>query len=905
MVAVPVTVVRQLTRIAVVTALALSGLVAVASPAAAASFSVTTAGDGPDLNVGDGICAAGGGECSLRAAVQEANASAGADVINLSVGTYTVALGQLPVTSSITVAGTFGAIIDANGTSRIFDLTSGSLSLDNVTLRDGRATDISDDAGGVVGGAVRHAAGTELVADAVIFDNNTAFGNPDPDLLHNAYGGAVGGWGTATIVDSVFSSNSAIGADAERSDPNGTVPGEGGAAIGGAVAALGGSTALSEVALNGNQAIGGDAGNFSGDPALFSDEESGGNTTGSIAGLYDTPVTLTDVSISGDTAVSGSASSVLDGPASASGGFGADAGLVDITQGSVDGLLISGGSVTGGAAGTPSAGFNGRAGGQAVLAEIGVDEVRNLRVSGATVTAGVSTDGADGGTVGGFAGDGGSAIAVRLGGNTTTTASAVEVVDSTITGTDGGDGGQGSGGFRAGGAAGTASAISLGVDLALSVSADRLGVTDVTLRPGAGGTGGDGVTEPEGNGGGVSVVGSGADITHLNVSGAMSDNGRPVLPVQIVATEATNLAASTVTGNGSAVVSGQEIGGVLFLDLGGLFAGSPRPLTVTGSALDGGAAPACVEATYDVSGGSPELVFGAPVPTSSYNASSDDSCGFAGTGDLVDVADFGFEGSVAPTGAGITTRGITTSSVLLDAGAEACVDALGDPLISDARGEDRPLDGDNDTVAACDIGAFELDPPAPPPVPTLSDVVGAPATVAEGSSYSVSGTTSLPSGSVHIDWGDGSTDSVAVADGDGDFSADHVFTDNGSRTVTLTPLAADERQGTAVTTTATVTNVAPMIDEIQIVDPNGGAFTTADTLQFIAVVTDPGSGDTFQVSAVWGDRSSTALTNGLSLTHRFKKKGTFNVTVTVRDDDGGVAVLTVPVTIVQKPTGKP
>src|SRR3712207_8693629 len=38
---------------------------------------VDTTVDAPDATIGDGVCATAAGECSLRAAVQEANASAG------------------------------------------------------------------------------------------------------------------------------------------------------------------------------------------------------------------------------------------------------------------------------------------------------------------------------------------------------------------------------------------------------------------------------------------------------------------------------------------------------------------------------------------------------------------------------------------------------------------------------------------------------------------------------------------------------------------------------------------------------------------------------------------------------------------------------------------------------------
>jgi CSLREA domain-containing protein len=62
---------------------------------------VNTINDLPDSNIGNGKCETANGDCSLRAAIHEANASAGADVINFAIpggGVHTIQLtGQLPV----------------------------------------------------------------------------------------------------------------------------------------------------------------------------------------------------------------------------------------------------------------------------------------------------------------------------------------------------------------------------------------------------------------------------------------------------------------------------------------------------------------------------------------------------------------------------------------------------------------------------------------------------------------------------------------------------------------------------------------------------------------------------------------------------------------------------------------
>ena len=53
--------------------------------AAAVTLTVTSAGDAPDANPGDGVCATAGAVCTLRAAIEEANALAGADTIVFNI----------------------------------------------------------------------------------------------------------------------------------------------------------------------------------------------------------------------------------------------------------------------------------------------------------------------------------------------------------------------------------------------------------------------------------------------------------------------------------------------------------------------------------------------------------------------------------------------------------------------------------------------------------------------------------------------------------------------------------------------------------------------------------------------------------------------------------------------------
>ena len=94
-------------------------------PAYASTFVVDSTADTADANPGDGACGDSSGNCSLRAAISEANALAGADTITLPAGTYTLtragtgddvnATGDLDATSEIIIngAGAAATIIQA------------------------------------------------------------------------------------------------------------------------------------------------------------------------------------------------------------------------------------------------------------------------------------------------------------------------------------------------------------------------------------------------------------------------------------------------------------------------------------------------------------------------------------------------------------------------------------------------------------------------------------------------------------------------------------------------------------------------------------------------------------------------------------------------------------------------
>ena len=77
--------------------LLLAGVMACLSgPLVAATFEVNHSGDAVDANPGDGLCATASAVCTLRAAIEEANASANGDHIDFNIG------GGGPVTIAVT-----------------------------------------------------------------------------------------------------------------------------------------------------------------------------------------------------------------------------------------------------------------------------------------------------------------------------------------------------------------------------------------------------------------------------------------------------------------------------------------------------------------------------------------------------------------------------------------------------------------------------------------------------------------------------------------------------------------------------------------------------------------------------------------------------------------------------------
>lgn len=121
----------------------------------AASFTVNSSGDAGDQNPGDGVCRTAAGECTLRAAVDEANAAPGPHTITIPV--MTIVLGsELNIADHsgddsihFVGAGKDKTILDGGDRTRVFYFAprSGSHSISDLTIQNARNSSTAKPAG--------------------------------------------------------------------------------------------------------------------------------------------------------------------------------------------------------------------------------------------------------------------------------------------------------------------------------------------------------------------------------------------------------------------------------------------------------------------------------------------------------------------------------------------------------------------------------------------------------------------------------------------------------------------------------------------------------------------------------------------------------------------------------------
>ena len=200
-------------------------LLVVASPAAAATFTVTGTADTPPTTGCAGL------ECpSIRAALVSAAGTDGPDTIVVRAGTHQLTNGQLVVTTPVEIVGQGARTTSVRGVPgefRVLSVAAGvTASVTRVTLRDGRALDENGGgflAGGIVvnrgtltldrvritggsassGGGLANLAGTVTLTRSLVDANTATIGGADAGGLLNFNGG------TMTVRDTTLTGNSA------------------------------------------------------------------------------------------------------------------------------------------------------------------------------------------------------------------------------------------------------------------------------------------------------------------------------------------------------------------------------------------------------------------------------------------------------------------------------------------------------------------------------------------------------------------------------------------------------------------------------------------------------------------------------------------------------------------------
>jgi CSLREA domain-containing protein len=251
--------------------------------------------DEPDVDPGDGACATVAGDCTLRAAIQEANAQPTHPIeVLIPRGTYVLTRhgldddashGDLDIhfTGRVVGAGQSRTVVDGDDADRVFDVHQGAEgSMSHLAIRHGRATDGP-------GGGIR-ATTYPYFLSYVYITNNEAVAGDDPgsgdgggiwataDLAvryaHVAYNHAVNGAGMYwNGTQSGFSDDTFIGNHATGD--------------GGGLYVLGGNDYIENITLSANTAAGHGGGAYLTTPNGYGGNYIGGSTIASNSAPHD------------------------------------------------------------------------------------------------------------------------------------------------------------------------------------------------------------------------------------------------------------------------------------------------------------------------------------------------------------------------------------------------------------------------------------------------------------------------------------------------------------------------------------------------------------------------------------------------------------------------------------------
>jgi CSLREA domain-containing protein len=249
----------------------------------ATTFPVTKTAD-----TDDGSCDP---DCSLREAIEAANANPGADNVPVPAGTYLLNLGQLVVSDDVAITGTGQAntIIDGKASNRVFEIQSEVVAdISGVTIQNGYAV--------FRGGGIYNKGGDLTLTSSTVSGNYAFY-----------YAGGISSWGYLTLIDSAVSENTSFMYNAggiENSGDltltNSTVSGNSTYGYGGGIYTGGNDLTLTNSTVSGNTAGHGGGIFIRGGYLTLTSSAVSGNTGGGIRNVLGY-VTLTSSTVSGNT----------------------------------------------------------------------------------------------------------------------------------------------------------------------------------------------------------------------------------------------------------------------------------------------------------------------------------------------------------------------------------------------------------------------------------------------------------------------------------------------------------------------------------------------------------------------------------------------------------------------------
>jgi hypothetical protein len=226
------------------------------------------------------------GADSLRQAILDANAAAGDDTITFTGSIFvdgtpdiiTLTSGELGISSNISLVGTGANLltISGNNASRVFNISSGVVGIDGVTIANGNS-------GSASGGGLFNS-GTLTLTNSIIQNNTTA------NAVNGDNGGGLYNQGTVTISDSILRNNTGF--------------------VGGALVNAAGSTAsLTNTTVANNTGNQGGAIQNEGSMTINSSTISGNTSINNGGGIMNIAATaslsITNSTISGNTGAAG------------------------------------------------------------------------------------------------------------------------------------------------------------------------------------------------------------------------------------------------------------------------------------------------------------------------------------------------------------------------------------------------------------------------------------------------------------------------------------------------------------------------------------------------------------------------------------------------------------------------